>query len=196
MYAAIVVCMTPQRLRSKKRWPSIASSKRRSVRTARRAEAWSANAGYGLMVYLAHVMLGSLIGTAMFAWLVPGPCAFAAARILTRFTCVFALARSPVSTSASASSSRTSAKRRTWKLTELSCVFTQPTLLCAPDDFSCTFFLGLYVPPFGMLRIQVESCRPQSLYGTPLRPVVQSTRGSTVILAVAAARSSWLPAFQ
>ena len=53
----------------------------------RRADAWSANAGYGLMLYFAHVMLGSLIGTAMFAELVPGPCAFAAARVLTWFTC-------------------------------------------------------------------------------------------------------------
>ena len=28
------------------------------------------------MTYFAHVMLGSLIGTAMFAVLLPGPCAF------------------------------------------------------------------------------------------------------------------------
>ena len=97
---------------------------------------------------------------------------------------MFALARSPVSTSASASRSRTSAKRRMWKLSELSCVLVQPTLLCAPAAFSGTFFLGLYVPPLAMLRIQVESCRPQSLYGTPLRPTVQSTRGSKFMVAV------------
>src|SRR6476620_1377232 len=80
--------------------------------------------------------------------------------------------------------------------TELSCVLTQPTLLCAPDAFSCTFFFALYVPPFGMLRIQVESWRPQSLTGTPLRPAVQSTRGSKFMLAVSAARMSLLSAFQ
>src|SRR4051794_11262099 len=83
-----------------------------------------------------------------------------------------------------------------WMLTEFSCVFTQPTLLWAPDAFSCTFFLALYVPPFGMLRIQVESCRPQSLNGTPLRPAVQSTRGSKFMFAVTAPRRSWLSAFQ
>src|SRR6478752_5219542 len=83
-----------------------------------------------------------------------------------------------------------------WMLTELSCVLTQPTLLCAPDAFSCTFFFALYVPPFGMLRIQVESCGPQSLNGTPLRPAVQSTRGSKFMVAVTAARRSWLSEFQ
>src|SRR5712675_582343 len=82
-----------------------------------------------------------------------------------------------------------------WMLTALSCVFTQPTLLCAPEAFSCTFFFALYVPPFGMLRIQVESCRPQSLNGTPLRPAVQSTRGSKFMFAVTEARRSWSSAF-
>src|SRR5689334_9066543 len=83
-----------------------------------------------------------------------------------------------------------------WMLTELSCVLTQPTLLCAPDAFSCTFFFALYVPPFGMLRIQVESCRPQSLNGTPLRPAVQSRRGSRVMAAVYVPVLSLSSAFQ
>src|SRR6185436_4710646 len=81
-------------------------------------------------------------------------------------------------------------------LTELSCVFTQPTLLCAPLDFSCTFFLALYGPPFGMLRIQVSRCGPQSLNGTLSRPAVQSMRGSIVIFAVFAASYSPSKAFQ
>src|SRR5262245_3363928 len=63
-------------------------------------------------------------------------------------------------------------------LTELSCVFTQPTLLCAPLEFSCTFFFGPYKPPYVGDRIHVASCIPQSLYGTPSRPTVQSSRGS------------------
>src|SRR5689334_6357123 len=83
-----------------------------------------------------------------------------------------------------------------WKFTELSCVLTQPTLLPAPDAFSCTFFFGLYVPPFGMLRIHVESCRPQSLYGTPLRPAVQSRRGSRFMFFVYVPVLSLLSAFQ
>src|SRR6476661_3314192 len=82
-----------------------------------------------------------------------------------------------------------------WMLTELSCVFTQPTLLCAPLAFSCTFFLALYGPPFGMLRIQVSLCGPQSLNGTPSRPAVQSMRGSTVMVAVFAASYSPSKAF-
>src|SRR5947208_985855 len=83
-----------------------------------------------------------------------------------------------------------------WMLTELSCVFTQPTLLCAPLAFSCTFFLALYGPPFGMLRIQLEVCGPQSLNGTLSRPAVQSMRGSIVIVAVFDASYSPSNAFQ
>src|SRR5215217_2038197 len=82
-----------------------------------------------------------------------------------------------------------------WMLTELSCVFTQPTLLCAPLDFSCTFFLALYGPPFDSARIQDASCRPQSLNGTLSRPAVQSMRGSTVMVAVFVASSSASLAF-
>src|SRR6185369_8735839 len=83
-----------------------------------------------------------------------------------------------------------------WMFTELSCVFTQPTLLCAPDAFSCTFFFALYVPPFEMLRIHVESCLPQSLNGTPLRPAVQSRRGSRFMFAVYVPVLSLLSVFQ
>src|SRR5688500_6035657 len=83
-----------------------------------------------------------------------------------------------------------------WMLTELSCVFTQPTLLCAPLAFSCTFFFGLYGPLNVSSRIQLAACGPQSLNGTPSRPTVQSRRGSTFIVAVLAASSSRLFAFQ
>src|SRR5215207_6419373 len=80
-------------------------------------------------------------------------------------------------------------------LTELSCVFTQPTLLCAPLAFSCTFFFALYGPPFDSARIQAASCSPQSLNGTLSRPAVQSMRGSTVMVAVFAPSSSASLAF-
>src|SRR5690242_4783510 len=85
-----------------------------------------------------------------------------------------------------------------WTLSALSCVFTQPTLLCAPLEFSCTFFFGLYGPPYESDRIQSDLCMPQSLYGTPSRPTVRSSRGSTakpVAGAVAAASSSVLRLF-
>src|SRR6476469_10656954 len=63
--------------------------------------------------------------------------------------------------------------------TEFSCVGTHPTLLSAPLVFSCAFFFGLYVPPYAGALIQPGACFPQSLYGTPSRPTVQSRRGST-----------------
>src|SRR5688500_10752151 len=81
-------------------------------------------------------------------------------------------------------------------LTELSCVFTQPTLLWAPLAFSCTFFFGLYGPLKVASRIQVAPWGPQSLNGTPSRPTVQSRRGSTVLFAVKAASYSAFSAFQ
>src|SRR5215204_2676084 len=80
--------------------------------------------------------------------------------------------------------------------TELSCVLTQPTLLCAPLDFSCTFFFGLYGPLNDASRIQPAACSPQSLNGTLSRPVVQSIRGSIVIAAVFAASYSPFSTFQ
>src|SRR5918992_4895632 len=63
--------------------------------------------------------------------------------------------------------------------TEFRCCAFQPTLLCAPLAFSCAFFFALYGPPYDASRIQLGACAPQSLYGTPSRPTVQSNRGST-----------------
>src|SRR5689334_15358824 len=68
-------------------------------------------------------------------------------------------------------------------LTEFSWVFVQPTELSAPLAFSCAFFFGLYGPPYASERIQSGACLPQSLYGTPSRPTVQSRRGSSDIAA-------------
>src|SRR5712692_3975821 len=64
--------------------------------------------------------------------------------------------------------------------TPFSCSGCQPTLLTAPLAFSCAFFLGLYGPPYPGARIHEGRCMPQSLYGTESRPIVQSSRGSTV----------------
>src|SRR5687768_5886223 len=66
-----------------------------------------------------------------------------------------------------------------WMLTEFICPVVQPTVLCAPDACSWTFFFALYGPPYADERIQPPSCVPQSLNGTSSRPTVQSSRGST-----------------
>src|SRR5438067_817491 len=68
-------------------------------------------------------------------------------------------------------------------LSAFNCVGTQPTLLSAPLAFSCCIFFGLYGPEKPGARIHVGSCGPQSLYGTPSRPTVQSRRGSSAMLA-------------
>src|SRR5688500_9519317 len=69
--------------------------------------------------------------------------------------------------------------------TEFSCAGAQPTLLSAPLALSWTFFFALWAPPKRGDRIQSGSCGPQSLYGTPSRPTVQSSRGSTGVAAPA-----------
>src|SRR2546430_6523955 len=55
----------------------------------------------------------------------------------------------------------------------------QPTALCAPLRFSWTFFLALYGPEYDRSRMKRLLWSPQSLKGTPSRPAVQSSRGST-----------------
>src|SRR5688572_651928 len=72
--------------------------------------------------------------------------------------------------------------------TEFCCVGAQPPAFCsAPLTFSWMCFLGLYGPPYVGDRIHPASCAPQSLNGTPSRPTVQSSRGSTVMVRDAAA---------
>src|SRR5688572_33428215 len=100
------------------------------------------------MRYVAQVILGSLIGIAMLARSVPGPCARTAARVLISFTIVLAFSGDPASTSASARSNSRSAYRKMWMFTEFSCVGTHPTALSALLAFSWMFFLALYGPPY------------------------------------------------
>src|SRR5688572_26239609 len=68
--------------------------------------------------------------------------------------------------------------------TEFCCAGAQPPAFCsAPLAFSWMCFLGLYGPPYVGDRIHPGSCVPQSLKGTPSRPTVQSSRGSTGMVA-------------
>src|SRR5438067_3399795 len=70
-----------------------------------------------------------------------------------------------------------------WMFTEFCCAGAQPTVASAPLAFSWMFFFGLYGPLKPGARIQSPLCGPQSLYGTPSRPTVQSSRGSSDTLA-------------
>src|SRR3712207_648130 len=67
-----------------------------------------------------------------------------------------------------------------WMFTAFCCVGAHPPAFCSVLlASSWMFFFGLYGPPYAGARIHPDSCAPQSLYGTPSRPTVQSSRGST-----------------
>src|SRR2546423_12632136 len=75
--------------------------------------------------------------------------------------------------------------------TEFCCVGAQPPATCSePLAASWAFFFGLYGPPLPTSLTQLSDplvtlTVPQSLYGTPCRPTVQSSRGSTALMSPA-----------